>query len=115
MNRNAIAHAGHGLLNGVLVGVAVGVVLGLAAMAAWTAHLDASSAPTYAQHLERHFGCWTGDAPADMHGKLPGGVIVRRGSTAERHESSDRAVGAALDHVFEGEHPGLTVLAFCRR
>lgn len=57
--------------------------------------------------------CWTGEAPADMVGKIPGHAVIRwEGEDAKLGGAN--AVGAALEHVFEGQHPNLTVYAFCR-
>ena len=62
--------------------------------------------------VERHH-CWTGEAPPDMRGKLPGGVVAARpGHRVELLRG--RWVGRALDQVFEGVEHGLRVYAFCR-
>lgn len=63
--------------------------------------------------MDQH-GCWSGDAPADMVGELPGHAVVTwPGDTAPSYDG-DRAVGAALGHVFDGTHPRLKVWGFCR-
>lgn len=56
---------------------------------------------------ERH-GCWTGQAPADMEGVMPGHVITQHGYQGKK------AVAAALAQIFDGADNGLTVHAFCR-
>lgn len=59
-------------------------------------------------------GCWTGEAPADMEGVLPGHVVVTKdGATAPVYGGS-RLVGKALEQIFEGKNHNLTVHGFCR-
>jgi hypothetical protein len=65
-----------------------------------------------AELIAKH-GCWTGEAPADMAGKFPGHVVVRK-TDARLPIYSARLVGPAIDHVFDGDHAGMTVYAFCR-
>lgn len=56
--------------------------------------------------------CWTGAAPADMEGVMPGAVVVTRdGRTIY---GGPRLVEQALDQVFNGVDHDLTVHAFCR-
>jgi hypothetical protein len=57
-------------------------------------------------------GCWTGDAPADMAGKFPGHVVVRRDGHVVY--GGQRLVGQALDQLFANVDHGLAVVAFCR-
>lgn len=64
-----------------------------------------------AQLAERH-GCWSGEAPADMQGVLPGHVLVT--SDGETRVGGSRLVGKALEQVFDGADHGLTVHGFCR-
>lgn len=60
--------------------------------------------------VARH-GCWTGRAPADMVGQVPGHVVVtRRG----RLRYSERLVAKALEQVFTSHDPDWVVHAFCR-
>jgi hypothetical protein len=56
--------------------------------------------------------CWSGDAPADMQGILPGHVVVT--IDGRPRYAGERMVGKALEQVFEGADHGLTVHAFCR-
>lgn len=56
--------------------------------------------------------CWTGEAPADMQGQVPGHVVVTVGDTARL--GGDRLVGKALGQMFDGADHGLTIHAFCR-
>lgn len=63
--------------------------------------------------LVESLDCWTGAAPADMAGKIPGHVIVRDKHGDLRHAGS-AAVDKALGQIFEGEDHGLNVYAFCR-
>ena len=60
--------------------------------------------------VEAH-DCWTGQAPPDMRGRLPGHVVVTRNG---RTVYSTAQVGPALEQLFEGTDHGLTVHAFCR-
>ena len=60
--------------------------------------------------VARH-DCWTGAAPADMVGRLPGHVVATvRGRTVY----SARLVGPALDQVFGDVDNDLIVHGFCR-
>lgn len=61
--------------------------------------------------IEKH-GCWTGEPPPDMVGKLPGHAIVATDSTP-RYVGT-HLTGMALDQVFGGVDHGLVVHAFCR-
>jgi hypothetical protein len=56
--------------------------------------------------------CWTGEAPADMAGQVPGHVVVTMDGTAR--VGGDRLVGKALGQMFDGADHGLTIHAFCR-
>lgn len=55
--------------------------------------------------------CWTGKAPADV--TIPGHVVVTL-PTGEVRYGGERLVSKALRQLFDGEHHGLTVHAFCR-
>ena len=57
-------------------------------------------------------GCWTGEAPADMVGQVPGHVVVIKDGLVRY--GADRLVGQALAQAFDGEDHGLQVVAFCR-
>ena len=57
--------------------------------------------------------CWTGVAPADMVGELPGHVVVTSPNGNPAY-GGERMVGKALDQVFGGVDHGLTVAGFCR-
>jgi hypothetical protein len=62
--------------------------------------------------MVRDHDCWTGPAPSDMAGRMPGHVVV---TTADgRLRYSSRLVGPALEQVFNGAENHLTVHAFCR-
>lgn len=61
--------------------------------------------------IEKH-KCWTGEAPADMQGQMPGHVVVTKG-VAPVYGGS-HLVGQALEQIFEGKDHGLTVHGFCR-
>lgn len=61
--------------------------------------------------LEAH-GCWTGEAPADMQGVIPGHVVVSIGANPEYRGAA--MVGQAFDQIFDGIDHGITVHGFCR-
>lgn len=61
--------------------------------------------------LEKH-GCWTGTAPADMQGVIPGHVVVAEGSTPEYRGAV--MVSKAFTQIFDGIDQGITVYGFCR-
>lgn len=70
-------------------------------------HVEDSPAALVAEH-----DCWTGEAPADMQGVVPGHVVVTvDGST---RLGGERMVGKALEQLFEGADHGLIVAGFCR-
>lgn len=71
-------------------------------------------ATTRVEALVREHECWTGEAPTDMEGKVPGHVIVTRPGDDGPVVGGEVLVGRALEHVFEGRHPRLRVHAFCR-
>jgi len=62
--------------------------------------------------IEQH-DCWTGTAPIDMAGRIPGHAVVTIGTGAPAYVGTN-GVGPALEHVFEKRHPDITVHAFCR-
>lgn len=66
-----------------------------------------------ARVLADKYGCWTGEVPDDMKGKIPGHVIVTL-PNGDLAYGGDRLVGRALVHVFERKEEGLHVHAFCR-
>lgn len=71
-----------------------------------------SVAPGSPAALIAKHDCWSGEAPADMAGRLPGHAIVATGA-APRYVGSG-LTGKALDQVFSGADHGLVVYAFCR-
>lgn len=71
------------------------------------------TAPGSARSLIEKHDCWTGRAPADMAGKLPGHAVVSFRNLAPAYVGTN-GVGPALEHVFEARHPEITVHAFCR-
>lgn len=58
--------------------------------------------------------CWTGAAPADMEGQVPGHVVITGAGATTARLGGEEEVGRALEHVFDGLHPQLQVHAFCR-
>lgn len=73
-----------------------------------TQDLEINTAETIALDLVEEHGCWTGEAPKDMEGKMPGHVVTQKGLGGQR------VVGKALDQIFNGTDHGLTVYGFCR-
>lgn len=70
--------------------------------------------PSRAEVLVEKHDCWTGEAPADMVGVVPGHVVLtlKNGKTVYH---GSLGVEAALQHVFEEPLPGIkAVHAFCR-
>lgn len=65
--------------------------------------------PTKAERLVERHGCWTGQAPADMAGKVPGHVVLAKGGY-----QGPETVRLALEQTFQNADHGLTVVAFCR-
>jgi hypothetical protein len=72
----------------------------------------ASFAELDAEALIVEHNCWTGAAPLDMAGKIPGHVVVIADDEA-RHGGT-RLVDKALQQIFNGVDHGLTVVGFCR-
>lgn len=62
--------------------------------------------------IEAH-DCWTGEAPADMAGKVPGRVVATLPNGTPVY-GGQHMVSKALAQVFDGADHGLTVAAFCR-
>lgn len=69
--------------------------------------------PSKADRLMERHGCWSGEAPADMQGVIPGGAVVTEAGRT-RFVKSDAAVGNALDHVFGNPTEIESVHGFCR-
>ena len=68
--------------------------------------------PSKAERLLERHDCWTGEAPADMAGVIPGHVVYSHGDGAKL--GGPKVVGAALDQIFGGADTSLTVHGFCR-
>jgi hypothetical protein len=68
---------------------------------------DGAPAELLAEH-----DCWSGEAPVDMQGVVPGHVVVAKGSTPRYAGAT--VVGQALDQIFNGVDHGLVVYGFCR-
>jgi hypothetical protein len=74
----------------------------------------APAEPSRAEVLIAKHDCWTGAAPADMEGVVPGHVVMtlKNGKTVYH---GSLGVEAALQHVFDAPLPGIkAVHAFCR-
>ena len=108
---------------GLLIGLGASYALvHLAGLDAWldlhTADPAVAAHPAPAQQeAARLIGthrCWTGAAPADMRGKIPGHAVVTRSGAAHPVYGGGGVVSAALEHVFGHQHPQLRVHAFCR-
>lgn len=113
-----------------ILGAVLGTVGTLLALSQdWIEFSDASSperaerplavgSPEYL--IEKH-DCWTGAAPSDMEGVLPGHVVVTFPGAVAPTYGGDKAVGIALEQLAhdevipgDGEDHGVTVHAFCR-
>lgn len=100
---------------GFLVVAAVGIAVAPHHPHSSKGQTPAALAPTSpaAALLEEH-DCWTGEAPADMAGQVPGHVVVTLPGRDEPTYGGRALTEAALDQVFgEAEHD-LTVWGFCR-
>lgn len=62
--------------------------------------------------IEAH-DCWTGEAPVDMAGKIPGHIVVSPAAQAPRY-AGGRMVSKALAQTFGGADHDLIVHGFCR-
>ena len=71
----------------------------------------ATDSPAYLIDLHN---CWTGEAPDDMQGRVPGAVVATLPGHAKPTYGGPRLVAKALSQVFDGQDYGLTVHAFCR-
>jgi hypothetical protein len=74
---------------------------------------ETSSSPVGQRLLDEH-DCWSGNAPAEQAGAIPAAAVVIPADGDEPVHGS-AWVEPALEHVFEGKRPGLTVLGFCAR
>lgn len=74
----------------------------------------ARATPGPVDELIAEHSCWSGRAPADMEGKLPGHVVITRPGAAAPTLGGPEDVGRAMEKVFDGRHPRLQVHAFCR-
>jgi hypothetical protein len=90
------------------------LVLAFSTQADVQAAADVPSGPSYAQILLERHDCWTGAAPADMEGQVPGHAVVTWPGAVEASYGGGRAVMAALTHVFGTERRGMIVHGFCR-
>lgn len=99
-------------LHNLLWGAALVAVSPFLVTAPTTSAPEATPPVINADHLIQKHDCWTGEAPADMRGKVPGHVIISEAGTPRR--GGAKAVDQALGQIFEGEDHGLEVYAFCR-
>lgn len=67
-----------------------------------------------AERLIAKHDCWTGAAPADMEGQIPGHVVVTRADKFRPVLGGDVLVGQALEQLFDGIDHDLRIHAFCR-
>lgn len=72
-------------------------------------------APGSPEGLMKKHGCWSGEAPKDMEGVIPGHVIIRMdGEIAAKYRGA-KYVGVALDHLFTKPNPRVAeIVGFCR-
>lgn len=84
-------------------------------MMVWDEHEQpANEQPSPVELLIEERDCWTGEAPADMQGEVPGHVIVTRDSAKGPEYLGANWVGRALDQIFaDGKDVG-TIHGFCR-
>jgi hypothetical protein len=59
-------------------------------------------------------GCWTGDAPADMAGRWPGGAVIRKANGVVSYTERPGLVDKAIRQALDGEDTGVWAVAFCR-
>ena len=115
LTRRLVSVVGFSL--GLLLVVLVGASADIAVVPADGGSPSSPPGPT-ASRAERLFSahdCWTGAAPPDLRGGMPGHVIVSRPGRAAVH--SARLVQPALAQVFSDDprdDRGLLVHAFCR-
>lgn len=101
-----------------LAGAALGLAVSFTAIDAGlyvgqdTEVVMAEAQTVTAAELVAEHDCWTGDAPADMVGEIPGHVVVT--IDGEPRYAGDRLVGRALEQLFDGVDHGLVVAGFCR-
>lgn len=94
------------------VSAIVGAVLSLSALLPQVVVAEpALPEPSPAEILAGIHGCWAGEAPADMRGKIPGHVVMTLPSGRTVYSTD---VDRAMRHVFETPERGLMVHAFCR-
>lgn len=72
------------------------------------------TAPSWTEKMITKHNCWTGDAPVDMVGKIPGHVVAEAPGDSAATYHGPKMVSKALDQIFEGADHGLTIYAFCR-
>jgi hypothetical protein len=86
----------------------------LVSLIAWfqaTPTQPTNTRPSPVDDLIARHGCSTGNAPAEMEGRIPGHVVA----TDDGHTVySAGLVRRALKDVFERDDPSLQVHAFCR-
>lgn len=94
----------------VVAGLTVGLNLDLDQSATFK-----PATPVVQESLVEQHDCWTGEAPADMEGVLPGHVVIRFKREVNAEYRGSKAVGVALDHIFTAPNPDVAeVLGFCR-
>ena len=74
--------------------------------------LDRSRPVGYAESLVAAHDCWTGEAPEESRGLVPGHVVVTVDG-ATRY-AGEHLTGLALEQLFGDADHGLTVHGFCR-
>lgn len=109
------------LMKGAILGAFIGASAGGMALGGAFDVLEYDTAPgitrpaaegSPADLVARH-GCWSGEAPADMAGKMPGHVVATL-PNGETRLGGSHLVNKALDQLFAGEDHGLIVRGFCR-
>lgn len=106
---------GGGLAAAAVLDIPISAVPGTLPDSGGSQSIQDSDRLSRAEQLANEHSCWTGsdDAPANAATAHPGHVVITWPHAEEASLGGSRAVSVALEHVFEGKHPGVQVHAFC--
>lgn len=90
------------------------LVLAFASQAETAALAEVDAGPSYVERMVERHGCWSGPAPVDMVGEVPGHVVVTWPGAVAATYGGRHAVKVALEHVFGDGVRGMVVHGFCR-